>query len=256
MLILKRCNVRLASKHLGRLVHLRHLNLMATGMMQLPASIGKLKELRYLDLSSTNIRSLPETVASLTNLRKLNVQWCKSLRELPKRIVSLPRLQVIDLGHCHIIEDIPKGILAMASLRQMNIQGRRGLKKLPKEIRRRNDVLVRLDRFPIAAAGRDAGGGCRSNIRVLGGPNIIIHPRWWVDIRNLEEVGSRDEARTAKLDEKTLSSLFTPLLGVRGTRTRSRSHGMDGEINIVAAQGVLEGLHPPQLLMNVKIRDA
>lgn len=83
MLILKRCNVCLASKHLGRLVHLRHLNLTATGMMQLPASIGKLKELRYLDLSGTNIRSLPETVASLSNLRQLNVQWCNSLRELP-----------------------------------------------------------------------------------------------------------------------------------------------------------------------------
>lgn len=119
-----------------------------------------------------------------------------------------------------------------------------------------------LDRFPIAAAGRDAGGGCSSNIGVLGSrPNNVAHPRERLDICNLEEVGSRDEARTARLGEKTRLRylLLSWGLGGRGTRAgavaRTRSHGMDDEIKIVAAQGVQEGLHPPpQQLLNVEIR--
>lgn len=49
-------------------------------------------------------------------------------------------------------------ILAMVSLRRLDVEGCRRLKKLPNGIGTQKDVVVPLDRFPVVATSRDAGG--------------------------------------------------------------------------------------------------
>ncbi|KAL5556233.1 hypothetical protein UlMin_038469 [Ulmus minor] len=59
---------------------------------QLPDSMGKLRHLRYLDLSRTSIRRLPESICLLFNLQTLKLLGCDYLIRLPKdmhRLINL-----------------------------------------------------------------------------------------------------------------------------------------------------------------------
>ncbi|KAK9138810.1 hypothetical protein Sjap_009408 [Stephania japonica] len=57
------------------------------------SSLGKLKHLRYLDLSKTSIKSLPKWVTRLYQLQTLKLINCYELEELPEDLTNLKKLR-------------------------------------------------------------------------------------------------------------------------------------------------------------------
>jgi hypothetical protein len=73
-------------------------------MIELPESIGKIKHLRYLNLSSTSIKKLPESICKLCNLQTLNLSGCKDLSVLPRDMRKLINLRHLDISGTAIKE--------------------------------------------------------------------------------------------------------------------------------------------------------
>ncbi|PSS24320.1 Disease resistance RPP13-like protein [Actinidia chinensis var. chinensis] len=82
---------------LSRLRCSRVLSLSYYRITELPISIGKLIHLRYLDLSRTKIKLLPEIVCTLYNLQTLLLIYCSSLTTLPEDFGNLVCLCYLDI---------------------------------------------------------------------------------------------------------------------------------------------------------------
>lgn len=74
---------------------MRTLKLDGASLKELPASIGKLKHLRYLDISWTAIRVLPESITKLYNLQTLRFMNCELLGKLPSQMRNMVNLRHI-----------------------------------------------------------------------------------------------------------------------------------------------------------------
>jgi hypothetical protein len=79
------------------LSHNRHIT-------KLPDSIGKLIHLRYLDLSTTNIKRLPNSICKLCNLQILNLSNCWFLVAFPRDMHKLINLLHLDFAETKIME--------------------------------------------------------------------------------------------------------------------------------------------------------
>ncbi|GKV51422.1 hypothetical protein SLEP1_g58081 [Rubroshorea leprosula] len=62
---------------------------------QLPTWIGKMKHLRYLDISSTNIKELPQFIMELYSLQTLRFMWCFQIVKQPEGVENLVSLRHI-----------------------------------------------------------------------------------------------------------------------------------------------------------------
>jgi hypothetical protein len=73
-------------------------------MTELPKSIGKIKHLRYLNLSSTAIKMLPDSLCKLCNLQTLDLSGCVDLTLLPRDMWKLINLRHLDISETAIKE--------------------------------------------------------------------------------------------------------------------------------------------------------
>uniref|UniRef100_A0A6N2MJY8 ParB-like N-terminal domain-containing protein n=2 Tax=Magnoliopsida TaxID=3398 RepID=A0A6N2MJY8_SALVM len=96
------------------------LNLSRSLIEELPKEVGKLIHLRHLNLEvCRELVSLPENMCDLCNLQSLNVRGCQSLKELPLATVKLVNLRHLCI-HRSGVAFMPKGIERLTCLRTLD----------------------------------------------------------------------------------------------------------------------------------------
>ncbi|RZC19595.1 putative disease resistance protein At3g14460 [Glycine soja] len=85
----------------------------------LPGAIGKLIHLRYLNLSYTCVETLPESVCSLYNLQTLKLSNCRKLTMLPSGMQNLVNLRHLSI-HCTSIKEMPRGMGKLNNLQHLD----------------------------------------------------------------------------------------------------------------------------------------
>jgi Leucine-rich repeat (LRR) protein len=104
-----------------QLTCIRSLNLSKSSIKEIPNEVGKLIHLRHLNLAYCyQLKSLPETMCDLCNLQSLDVTWCGSLKELPNAIGKLIKLRHLRI-YRSCVAFIPKGIERITCLRTLDV---------------------------------------------------------------------------------------------------------------------------------------
>ncbi|KAG5539127.1 hypothetical protein RHGRI_019621 [Rhododendron griersonianum] len=103
---------------LSGLTRLQVLSLPRYQVEELPYSIGKLIHLRFLDLSYNRINQLPESVCTLYNLETLLLSNCHLLTTLPAELVKLILLRNLDLTGTNL-KEMPMHISRLKDLQQL-----------------------------------------------------------------------------------------------------------------------------------------
>jgi Leucine-rich repeat (LRR) protein len=100
---------------------LRALNLSHSNIQKVANSIGKLKHLRYLDLSwNGGIKLLPASITKLQNLQTLILDFCSRLKELPKDTRNLISLRHLALDGCDSLTHMPRGLGKLTALQTLS----------------------------------------------------------------------------------------------------------------------------------------
>uniref|UniRef100_A0A3N7H7M4 NB-ARC domain-containing protein n=2 Tax=Populus trichocarpa TaxID=3694 RepID=A0A3N7H7M4_POPTR len=101
---------------------LRTLKFPRCGVEEVPSNIGKLIHLRHVDLSFNLIRELPEEMCELYNMLTLNVSFCEKLERLPDNMGRLVKLRHLRVGIYWDDSSFVKmsGVEGLSSLRELD----------------------------------------------------------------------------------------------------------------------------------------
>ncbi|XP_027170520.1 putative disease resistance protein RGA3 [Coffea eugenioides] len=94
----------------------RTLTLSNCGLAEIPAEIGRLIHLRRLDLSDNLFITLPEAICDLYYLETLDINCCEKLSCLPERIEGLVHLRHLFNKMTVDLRQIPQGLTKLTSL--------------------------------------------------------------------------------------------------------------------------------------------
>ncbi|CAO2820260.1 unnamed protein product, partial [Amaranthus hypochondriacus] len=100
---------------------LRALDLRNSSIKSLSGSIGKLLHLRYLNLSGNDFEVLPRAITNLYNLQILMLENCEQLKELPKDIGKLVHLRKLNIWECNSLTYMPRGISKLTDLCELRM---------------------------------------------------------------------------------------------------------------------------------------
>ncbi|KAF5823946.1 putative virus X resistance protein-like, coiled-coil [Helianthus annuus] len=219
-------------KSVCKLKHLKYLNLSNSSIEVLPKSIMYLQNLQYLNLSRSSIKVLPKSIMYLQNLQYLNLSHSYT-EVLPEGIINLQNLQTLRLYNCYSLRKLPKGLRYMRNLHCLDTCGIL-LKDFPEGIKELTSLRI-LSRFPV-------GKGDVAKIGELEDLNLLEGKLW---LEGLENVGSLEEAKSAKLECKR--NLLDLLL--RWSKYRE----LELAAQRVVDEEVLEGLEPNPSLKKLTI---
>ncbi|PRQ55099.1 putative P-loop containing nucleoside triphosphate hydrolase, leucine-rich repeat domain, L [Rosa chinensis] len=104
---------------LPQLKYLRVLSFNGYKLTEVPNSVGKLRHLRYLDLSHTLITCLPESTCMLYNLQTLILENCSKLKTLPSNMSNLSNLRHLNNSNMPSLEEMPPKVSRLAHLRTL-----------------------------------------------------------------------------------------------------------------------------------------
>ncbi|KAB1226142.1 putative disease resistance RPP13-like protein 1 [Morella rubra] len=179
---------------------------------ELPESIGKMKHLRYLDISFTKVTRLPEAISKLCNLQILKLSGCRYLtlllRDMGKLVnllhlditetgikempMNLSNLQTLKLSGCRDLTALPRDMEKLVNLRHLDIT-ETGIKEMPMHL----GNLKSLQTLPTFIVSKCRGSG--SGLKELG---KLANLRRTLSILELQNVESPQEALDANLKNK------------------------------------------------------
>ncbi|XP_034928177.2 putative disease resistance protein RGA3 [Populus alba] len=107
------------SKLIANLSCLRTLKLSGCGIEKVSSNIGKLIHLRHVNLSRNEIRELPEEMCELYNMLTLDVSDCEELERLPDNIGRLVKLRHLSVLNCDFLK--MRGVEGLSSLRELDV---------------------------------------------------------------------------------------------------------------------------------------
>lgn len=92
---------------------------MSSRYQKLPTSLGKLIHLRYLDLSDGAFENLPSGISRLKHLQTLKHNHCYELKDLPKNTKKLIYLRHLEINYCTGLSSMPRGLGELTQLQTL-----------------------------------------------------------------------------------------------------------------------------------------
>ncbi|KAL6314314.1 hypothetical protein AAG906_019012 [Vitis piasezkii] len=98
---------------------LRVLSLDDMDIEKVAECLGKLSHLRYLDLSFNDFKVLPNAITKLKNLQTLKLEGCSNLKRFPKNLGELINLKHLENDVCIALTHMPRGIEKLTLLQSL-----------------------------------------------------------------------------------------------------------------------------------------